>query len=445
MGQRVSLIFAGPSGVNARDMMATEEKLWADDADIFLLRFSGTNYGAQRTAIKEWVTQELGSGSVPTANYVELPFLAVRDPHRKLNELAAPSSYNILSPIRLDPARALITLGLDRALSVQFAIENDIEINGFGRLAAGGNPDVQAIYPAIDFTSTPPLITALPDIQIPTRHGRLIAINLSLGTNEIVEPADEDPVSLAIRFASTTVPVVVAAGNNGYISSGDDTMNAWARSSAVISVAATTGAEGGVLAEFSSVGSKHQRHIHPTVAAYGASALNEEKKGTSFAAPRVCRQLVSLGSYWQGLVARNEALRGRLEGIPLPWIFFVDRRIDNNYMHRPSPLLPALPRAGIDIEALQYLLRRYERVSGRWLDVSMTPRRLKRLLMTSARSLPGLSQREIGAGFVNDHTTLDQLCSLTAADFLRILEPRQAQRHPELVEDLEKVNLSIPH
>jgi hypothetical protein len=348
-------------------MAATDDQLWVGDGDVVLLRFAGRDFVARRAEITQWVSRELGPGSVPTANYDELPFLAVRDPRNRAAGLAFPAAWHVLPPIAIDPARALIALGLDRALSIQFSIENQVGVNGFTRLVAGGDPDpnLQANYPEIDFSATPPVLDARSDIELPTRHGRLVAVNLSLGTNEIIEPADEDPVNLAIRFAGATVPVVVAAGNNGYISNGDDTMNAWARPSTVISVAATTDAHGGTLAATSSVGSTHQRSIHPAVAAYGVSELDSKVRGTSFAAPRVCRQLVVLAAYWQQLVARSQALRGKLEGIPLPWLFFVDKDIDDRRMYRPPTLLPALPKGGTDIEALRQLLTAYGHATGR--------------------------------------------------------------------------------
>jgi hypothetical protein len=408
-----------------------------------MLRFGGPEYSVNRKIIKEVLSRELGSGAVPEGNYSELPFVAVRDPHCKLTELAFPVRVKAFPPVRIDHARALITLGLDAALHLQVSIENEIEVNGFARLVDGWKPGMTACYPALDFKSTPPLITSKPELSIPTRHGRLAAINLSLGTDELSAPHTEDPVNLATRFASLTVPVVVAAGNNGYISSGDDTMNTWARSSTVISVGATTSPEGGELAVFSSVGSKRHRHLHPTIAAYGASALDDRKKGTSFAAPRVCRQLIALVSYWQVIASQCAALRGSLQGVPLPWTFFVDSNITGN-MYRPNPALPALPPGATDTSALRYLIEQYEFATGLPLDVTMTPPRLRRMLIASARPIAGLSRREIGAGFVNNDTTLDYLSSITAASLLRILDPTRAQQHPQLVKQLNQVSVSVP-
>jgi hypothetical protein len=74
----------------------------------------------------------------------------------------------------------------------------------------------------------------------------------------------------------------------------------------------------------------------------------------------------------------------------------------------------------------------------------MTPVRLKRMLLASARRLPGLSRRQVGAGFVNNDTTSGYLAGLTAAEFLRVAEPEMVRLHPRLVAGLDQVLLSVP-
>jgi hypothetical protein len=391
---------------------------------------------AVATAIRE----ALPTVEVGTPAFAELPFVPLTGDLPTIETALSPID-GVIAVRSVSGSTAKTVYGFEVALAHQRAVEGAVEPNGFGRLVEGWQPGTIPAYPVLAAGRDPPLDWNA-DLILPTRHGRLAAINMSIGTDEVPPYDEHDPVNVATRVATRRVPVVAAVGNAGYISDGVETMSVWAQPPWVISVAATTLADGGSLARYSSVGDKRNRRIHPTVAAYGGSELNEKKKGTSFAAPRVTRQMIAFTCFCETLSSALSGLLGQEKGIPLPWVFFVDCEIEG--MYRPEKPLPALPRAAIDIHTLQEALPVLLSAGGIIRDLHPTPARVKRMLLASARRLGKLSRREVGEGFISDETTTSYLERFSIADLADVFVPAFARRQGESLRRLGKAILTVP-
>jgi hypothetical protein len=232
--------------------------------------------------------------------------------------------------------------------------------------------------------------------------------------------------------------VVIAAGNWRH-EGAEETMSAWAETPWVVSVGATDSPQGGQLLPTSSVGDADDPSSGPSVVAYGASELNESRRGTSFAAPRVLRALVQLGAWC--LTLRHAVaieLGGVLEGIPVVQFGMVDKNIDPRYAQRPHPM-PALPFGGVDRVALSRVLALLDE-NGLRPELWPTPKRMTRLLIASAKPLE-LPRHQTGFGFVSDKTTREFIAGFSGAEFVEhFTEATVLQR--KVGEELAKIQLS---
>lgn len=185
------------------------------------------------------------------------------------------------------------------------------------------------------------------------------------------------------------------------------------------------------LAEFSLVGVDGQTRSGPTVVAYGTDPGPDPEDGTSFAAPRVSDELSVLGAYLLTLQYFAQVEEGSdLEGIPLTGVGYVDVDILRGrgnehgwhvaHLARPLHALPALPRAGIDVGALRDVL---EVLRGHGVNRNLIPAadRLRRMLIASARPVPGRRPFEVGHGFVSEETTAAYLETFSGSDLARVL------------------------
>lgn len=376
--------------------------------------------------LKAEVQRLLRCGEVAEPTFVQLPFVAIAGAAADEVRAALAGLRGVAAVTRTRPYALLIVLGFETALRTRAAVEGAAEL---------GAPDL-----LLQLDGRPPSARAAAG-PVVVRSGRFHAINLSLGTDEIAPYDPHDPVNLATKVVARSVAVVAAAGNEGYVSSGVETLNAWAQAPWVISVAATTASDGGTRARYSSVGDKRRRSTHPTVAAYGASALDETMRGTSFAAPRVARQLAFLGSFIETLRSTASVFGGGVaEAPPVPWTYLVDCRVTRRF--EPERPLRALPRGAVDPDALQRASQLLEAAEV-GLDLEPTPRRLRSMLIRSARPVPGCSRRLVGAGFVSDETSTAYLERFSGLELARVFVGERVGLPPALLAELASLPLTI--
>jgi hypothetical protein len=231
---------------------------------------------------------------------------------------------------------------------------------------------------------------------------------MSLGTTTVGFPtALNDIVNLATLGASAEVLVVVAAGNCG--AHGADSMSAWARPDWLLSVGATDDPAGTRLAPYSSRGSPG-----PDLVALGKSELNDKVHGTSFAAPRVTHlaQLV-VAAFCQ--LGREVMVAQGLEpmGVPAVGNAIIDDFGDAIWWDRANTSgFQALPLLGVDRDIIAKLVQ----LTGSALTVRGTPQLVRRVLLASARAVPGADPSTAGAGFVNSAIVIEHLATITGAD-----------------------------
>lgn len=271
--------------------------------------------------------------------------------------------------------------------------------------------------------------------------GYLAAINMSLGTDDLVEYDTSDPVNVATRVASQTAPIVAAAGNVGRAPDGAETLSAWAQAPWVISVGASTAEDGGSIARYSSVGDKNDPSTWPTIVAYGASALDHSRRGTSYAAPRVTRQIAALTALCLTLRASYGFLRSEETAlIRVPRVFFIDCDIHSS----PPPLtILALPRSGVDVEALARTFS-IAADAGLSLTLEPNPASVRQLLISSAIPLPKVEGHQARYGFVNDDTTLNYLNSFSGLDIVIAFGAAAQQIRPDVQRQLRDLPILVP-
>lgn len=274
-------------------------------------------------------------------------------------------------------------------------------LNGYGgRLPEPGVPS----YPILAENTEKHLVDFDPEIRRITAQCFPTALNLSIEQKpwlgEILE--EDDVLAAATRAASRTMTVVVPVGNAGRRLAAD-TRSAVAKLPWTLAVGATMDPEGTRLDPRSGKGPAGGDG--PFVCAFGTSKHREPRTGTSFAAPRVSRELLVLTGFLLTLYALAED-EVRV-GVPLCGLGFVDEG-----MPPPTPdvlPIPAYPiGAGIDAGRLNDAL-----ASLRDLGVQLEPPPSLDVavcaLARSARPIPGYRRNEVGHGFVNEETTLEYL------------------------------------
>lgn len=331
-------------------------------------------------------------------------------------ELAAMPGVERVQPAIEDDAK--VVDGLDRLVVNVRNLRSRVGLNGNLGLLPEAEPGDVPAYPCIDFSGQRALVDMDHRLHLPTRYGALGAINLSLGPIEFATYREADPVNAATRIAAKDAVVVAAAGNHGTDPSGEETLSAWAQPPWVVSVGATNSADGGAILEQSSRGSEDDPLTWPDLVSHGVSRLDEGKHGTSFAAPRVTRQVAILASFV--LALRSFALP-RLgadeEGVPPAWAGFVDTGIDSRPSAAERPL-SALPRNMIDHEALADAVETLK-AAGAPPDLCPRTDAIRGILLGSASPLPDVARHKQGKGFVSDATTERAMAGFTGADLAR--------------------------
>src|SRR5205814_9866194 len=99
--------------------------------------------------------------------------------------------------------------------------------------------------------------------------------------------------------------------------------------------------------------------------------------------------------------------------------------------------LPALPAAAIDEQALAGAIRLLNDYD---LGLALpTPAILRRMLLASARPVPGASRESVGAGFISRQTTLAYLARFSGSDLAALAAPRRVES--QIVTDLTALRL----
>jgi serine protease AprX len=190
-----------------------------------------------------------------------------------------------------------------------------------------------------------------------------------------------DPISIASKAAHDHgIVVLFAAGNSG---PGKDTISSQAKAPWVISVAAGT-KEGG-LASFSSRGlPKSQR----SAGDFNAPTITAPGTGREFASDsgRFTSDVVSTRAK-TNLVANGETSQADLELAPADLLYYTE--ISGTSMATPFA-------AG----AVALLLS---------ADPTLTPDQVKSILAQTASQMPGFSEFEVGAGYINVYAAIDKV------------------------------------
>ncbi len=391
------------------------------------------------------VSKELGeclnSSTDRAILFNHLPFLLVLSDKKRTTMMARLPGIRSVQPI--DKGRMKIIIGIERLLKDGIRAVSTLQTNGWDE-DKYSNENYKKIVEASaykeDKKSEDVLVFNYPDFFVgangelishldfttllPTRLGLMAAINISAGPSDPFERYDPDePVNLATYVASKSISVVMAAGNSGPAEFEHETMSAWAQAPWVISVGATDSEVGGKLCQWSSVGSPDSPFSGPTVVAYGRSDIQPFPWGTSFAAPRVSRALRLLAAYCLTLryFVHAEKKLQPIEGIPLVGYGMIDDDQLATFWQR-SQKLPALPRKGIDTNALSKILSVLDN-KGIKPEIWPSPERLRQMLILSAQPMPGYESYQVGHGFISDETVRSFLEKFTGADFATLFCP----------------------
>ena len=244
------------------------------------------------------------------------------------------------------------------------------------------------------------------------------AITLSLQLRQGRVLADDEFLSITTRVASRSMPLLVAAGNWGIF--GEGSLSPLAKLPWTIAVGATRDEAGTERLPKSSVGVKgSDLRSGVTVVAYGENSFVPGEYGTSFAVPRAQIQVLTLTAFV--LQMRQVELTRRtgvLGGIPLLLTFTVDTGFED-YDPHPSLPLPMIPRAGVDESAVLEVIEILHHF-GVSPDIEPDSEIVRRMLVDSARPMPGLDSSEVGAGFVSTEETLKYLQNFNGRNFVEL-------------------------
>lgn len=247
-----------------------------------------------------------------------------------------------------------------------------------------------------------------PAMELATPPALLPVVNMSLGTISVEFPtAVHDVVNLATAAASSQVLVVIAAGNCGKREG--DSMSAWARPEWVLSVGAVDDAEGTIIAPYSSRGDPG-----PDLVALGRSELNQDIRGTSFAAPRVTFLARLVVAAFCELGREVMIAQGHPPvGVPSIGSGFIDDFGDEMWWEPTSATaFQALPLVGVHVPAVAALVK----YAVGTLTVRNTPALVREILISSASPVLGAPTGAAGAGFVNQDLVIDRLSAITGEE-----------------------------
>ena len=269
-------------------------------------------------------------------------------------------------------------------------------------------------YPILDDVGGS-MIRMLPLVEnVKIAHPSVMSLSLQLRQGRIL--TDDDILSITTRVASRSMPLLVAAGNWGI--HGEGSLSPLAKLPWTIAVGATKDAAGTERLAKSSIGDKgSDLRSGVTVVAYGENFFVPGTFGTSYAVPRAVAQVLTLTAFvLQMRQVYFTRQTGRLGGVPLLLWFLVDIEL-GGVGGRPSLPLPIIPRAGVDEAAVLEIFEILYHV-GVSPHIEPTSEIARRMLVESARPMPGLDPSEVGAGFVSNEGTLEYLRKFNGLDFV---------------------------
>lgn len=252
-------------------------------------------------------------------------------------------------------------------------------------------------------------------VSLPATAPALIpVINMSIGPSSHRYPfIATDPINLATQALAANMLVVAAAGNDG--PGTRETVSAWAEPSWVVSVGATADPAGERLLASSSRGVRNDPQSGPDVVAYGASALDQSRFGTSFAAPRVtfCAMVIA------AVYLHVQQAWNRVIGMPEQGISLVGYGIIDEGFPAGRPMVPA-DGLGQSVIATSTLVDALAAVRATQPSFSVhgSPTMLRRLLLAAARPIDGVSSHQVGAGFLSQELVVDYLASSSIGDVI---------------------------
>ena len=314
----------------------------------------------------------------------------------------------------LNVPRLRVVAGLDLMARIEVENRNETSTNGTAPGDDGGYPIWKAGAPEgqqVDIDG---------ELNFPTRQPVVAAVNMSFGPKEVGNEynALRDAINWATRAISGTVLPVAAAGNESRSADGRATTSEWAKPQWVVSVGATADRGGQVLASYSSTGSADDPGSGPDVVSIGEPSLNSEKRGTSFAAPRVADAAADFAC---ALLCIRHVLQRvtscEVQGVPVVGIGIIDRDFD--LPHEPLRL-NALPVFGINEKVVADLASIAEDLRIN-LDLTPSPSRLRRALLTAVRPMMNYPSHQVGAGFIDRATVKETLRRLSIGHILAIL------------------------
>jgi Subtilase family len=257
------------------------------------------------------------------------------------------------------------------------------------------------------------------------------AVNLSLRpTNEhLAALRPNDSINHVTKYLSAYCVPVVAAGNNHTLAAGYETVSPWAEPPWVLAVGATVDPEGTQEADYSARGSRANPDVGPDILAWGASALNTARVGTSFAAARASRFVVLARAWLLQLNANLGRIAAEPFGVPLVGVAVVDKDFYRTPPAYSSPVdwraLPVM-RANVDeagpLEGL-----------GEQLVQPSSPRRLVESAARSTSAANGASAPSLTADaflVYLDELTFETLYAVLGLDPSTLSESRSVTIFP---------------
>lgn len=321
------------------------------------------------------------------------------------------------------PAGTRVTPFTETSYALAWAINRELlEASHLARTwAPNGNrwvlgSDSTPSYPILEGVDST-AVKMLPLIEnVRIAHPCAISLSLQLRQGRVL--ADDDILSITTRVASRSMPLLVAAGNWGIY--GEGSLSPLAKLPWTIAVGATRDEAGTERLPESSVGVKgSDLRSGVTVVAYGENSFTPGKFGTSFAVPRALAQVLTLTAFALQMKQIDFTRRtGLLGGIPLLLRFTIDTGFAG-HDPRPSLPLPMIPRAGVNQSAVLEVIEILQHF-GVSPDIEPEPEIIRRMLVDSARPMPGLDSSEVGAGFVSTKGTLEYLRSFNGRNFVEL-------------------------
>ncbi len=245
-------------------------------------------------------------------------------------------------------------------------------------------------------------------------------VNLSFEPGSAVHPVSPgDLVQAATWALSQACLPTAAAGNRGLIP-GVESVSAWAQTPWVLGVGATEDEAGTTLWKRSSRGVPGLPDSGPTCVAWGANQYAAGDIGTSFAAPRVVHSALLVCAAIVQLQAAVRRAAGGPGGVRLVGAAVVDSfGAEGRQWWPEADRLPAtsLPVLGLHPEATGV----FDALAQHGVEVIGNPQQVRKLLLASARPIPGYGEHEVGAGFISADGTIDHLARLPASRWLEVL------------------------